>query len=114
MAARSVQPRPACVNRIRPLAHIQRFADEHAGAFLDYEPRKKGERARFRGPGPSSYPRVERRRYVVSVNMRDSQGRLILYHPFSRGLTHYQAKKMLRRVRLSIPQAGIVMWQGVL
>ncbi|RZZ81431.1 hypothetical protein [Pseudoxanthomonas winnipegensis] len=102
------------MNRIRPLAHIQRFAYEHAGAFLDYEPRKKGERARFRGPGPSLGPRVTRRRYVISVNLTDSQGLIVLHHPLSPVLSHYQAKKMLRRVRLTIPQAGIVVWQGVL
>jgi hypothetical protein len=99
---------------VRPISVVDRFAKSHAGAFLDHATRPRGRGARFRGPGPSLAPRVQRRRYVVAVRMRDSKGCIIEGYPLSPELTRFQARKMLRRVRLSIPQAGIWMWQGVL
>ena len=99
---------------VRPIPAIDRFAKRHVGAFLDHTSRPRGRGARFRGPGPSLAPRVQRRRYVVAVRMRDSNGCIIEGYPLSPELTRFQARKLLRRVRLSIPQAGIWMWQGVL
>ncbi|GEM_PF-6507063 len=98
---------------IRPLKYIEEFIVLGLGDVLEVPQRPRQPRARFRGLGPRLAPRVDRRVYRIAIRLKRRDGIVIEGYPLSYDLTRYQARKLLRRVRLTIPQAGIWTEQGV-
>ncbi|GAB2493198.1 hypothetical protein GCM10027084_02400 [Pseudoxanthomonas sangjuensis] len=99
---------------LRPLIHMEQFLVKNLGEALEVPARSRQAQARFRGPGPGLGPRVYRREYWVAIRLERKDGKIVDGYPLSdRKLSRYQARKLLRRVRLTIPQAGIYVGQGV-
>ncbi len=98
---------------VRPLKYIEHFVAMNLGEVQEIPLRAKGPRGRFRGPGPSKCSLVYRRKYSVACILKTHTGTTFQNYPLSLDLTRHQARKLLRRVRLTVPQARIWTGQGV-